>query len=452
MTRLLSLSAVTRMGILLALLLFVCGAAWAQADTSHEDDLADSAQSLPMQAPPPVNAGSYPTTFTSETESNYLRFGLTTTGSYSNNITLSEPAISGGSFSVGPTIKYDKTTVRTHYALSYSPGFTIYRISALNQTSQNVSFALQYRLSPNVTASVNESFNQTSNIFNQPNPLSVVSVSGSAPSPQQAVIPPSTNQITNGTNAQITYQCGENCLIGAGGVYSSLLFTDPPQLTNLYNLRSGTGSTFYARRIRDKYYLGASYQFQGLFSYPAGAVNAPGIHSQTQLFFGFFTAYLTPAFSVSLSAGPQHVTVTEAFLPTTRSWSPMAMVSLGWQGNRTSLAGSYSRTINSAGGLNGIFQSNIAGISGRWQMNRIWTLALSASYATYQDLLPAVFSSATRGHSFLGTVAAQRPLGEHLSVQAGYNRIQQDYQGTAYSFPTMNRAFVSLTYQFARPF
>ena len=48
--------------------------------------------------------------------------------------------------------------------LDYAPGFTLYqRTSSLNQADQNLSANFQYRLSPNLTATVAEGFQKTSN-------------------------------------------------------------------------------------------------------------------------------------------------------------------------------------------------------------------------------------------------------------------------------------------------
>jgi hypothetical protein len=428
-------------------------------DTSHAENVADSGQLLPMEAPPPVSSGSYATTFTSETESNYLHLGLTVTVAYSNNIagysgnaTGRQATTAGGGFSFWPTIAFDKSTERSHCTLNYSPGFTLYQPAGVPiQANQSVFFALQYRLSPNVTANVGESFNRTSNIFNQPNPLSAISISGAAPPPPQAVIPVTGDQRMNGTNAQITYHCGENCMIGASGAYNSLRFSSHAQVASLYNSSSGTGSTFYSRRLGGKYYLGASYQFQEVSSYQPGSPATPGVHARTQLLLGFFTVYLKPALSVSFSGGPQHFTSAQATLPATSSWSPMTMVSLGWQGGRTSLSASYSRIISGAGGLNGLFESNMAGISARWQMSRAWTMGLTASYLAYQDLIPALSPSSTRGHTSLGTASVERLLGKHISLQAGYNLIQQSYHGTVSAIPTTSRVFISVAYKFERP-
>src|SRR5271166_4043246 len=259
MTQLLSHRASFLAPACFGLLLFVSALAWSQADTNQTEDVytkpvADS----PMRVPSPVSGESYDTGFTSEAESNYLRGGLTITGAYSSNVSGGQTPVGDESYSLWPTITFDKETTRLHYALTYSPGFTIYQhFSAFNQGNQNVAFDFHYRLSPHVTASLNESFQKTSNIFNQPNPLSVISVSGSAPSPGQAIFPPAGNQLTNATNAQITYQCDENSMIGVSGTYNTLHFSNSTEATGLYGSSSGAGSAFYSRHLRGKYYLGA---------------------------------------------------------------------------------------------------------------------------------------------------------------------------------------------------
>lgn len=447
-----------RPAALLAALLLICITGSAQVGLDQAADTADPAELAPMQAPPPVSLGAYSTAFASETVSDHLQLGLTMTGSYSNNIAayssnvlVNQAAVPGESLSIWPTIALEKGTPRSHYIFNYSPGFTIYSPSSVpNQTSQNASFTGQYRLSPNITAGVGESFNQTSNIFNQPNPLDAVSISGAVPPPQQAVISAAANQRMNGTAGQVTYQCGENCLLGAGGGYDSLQYSGRTQDTGLYNSSSGMASMFYSRRLRGRYYLGTSYQFQNFSSYESGTKSGLNTNTQSHAVFAFLTIYFSPKFSLSLSEGPQHFTTTQGPLPSSRSWFPMTMVSLGWQGTRTSLSVSYSRIVTAAGGLNGLFQSDNVGVSGRWQMSRNWIMGLSTSYGQYQNLL-TLSPSATSGHTVLGTASVQRPLGEHLGLQAGYNRIQQSYRGTVSTIPTADRLFISITYQFTKP-
>jgi hypothetical protein len=377
-------------------------------------------------------------------------------GAYSSNVSGGEPPLGDESYSLWPTITFDKETTRLHYALTYSPGFTIYQhLSAINQGNQNVTFDFHYRLSPHVTVNLNESFQKTSNIFNQPNPLSVMSVSGSAPSPGQAIFPPVGNQLTNATNAEITYQCGADSMVGTGATYNTLHFSNPTEATGLYGSSSGAGSAFYSRQLRGKYYLGASYRYANISSYESGAqsTNTNNTHTQTQTVFMFFTIQLKPSLSISFSEGPQYTITTQSPLPAVKSWSPLTMVSFGWQGSRTSLAASYSRIVSGAGGLNGAFHSNSANTSARWQMSRTWSLGASASYSLYNTLTPLFVLANTGGHTASGTVSVQYQLGEHLNAQAGYNWIQQNYSGNAASstFPNTNRVFVSISYRFERP-
>src|SRR5215469_18108396 len=70
----------------LGYLLFVPTLAWSQVDTNASETDASAVVDVAMQAPPPVSGNGYDTAFTSETDSNYLRGGVTITGAYSNNI------------------------------------------------------------------------------------------------------------------------------------------------------------------------------------------------------------------------------------------------------------------------------------------------------------------------------------------------------------------------------
>jgi len=440
----------------LGLLLLVPALGWSQADTNASETDSNSGDEVAMQAPPAVSGNAYDTAFTSETESNYLRGAVTITGAYSNNITgiaTSNPT-GGASYSIWTAIELDKSTSRGHYLFSYSPGYTFYpSASRLNQPNQNATFELQYRLSPNASVSVQESFQQTSNMFTQPNPLSATVVSGSAPPPRQAIVPAVADQLTNSANAQLTYQLAENSMIGAGGTFTTLRFPNPAEVPGLYSSNSAAGTVFYTRRLLDKYYLGTTYQYQNIDSYQTGTQNLTNIRTQTQTVFFSLSIYLKPTLSVSFSVGPQHFTATQWPLPVTQSWSPLTMASIGWQGARTSLAASYSRIVTGAGGLNGAFQSNGANASARWQMTRTWSAGISASYALYNTMTPSFAQAGQRGHTLSGTASVGHPLGEHIRAQAGYSWVHQNYGGTTAisNFPNTNFTFVSISYQFARP-
>ena len=110
----------------LVCLLLVPTLAWSQMDTNASETDTSAVVDVAMQAPPPVSGNAYDTAFTSETDSNYLRAGVTITGAYSNNITgigTSNP-VGGSSFSIWSNLELYKSTSRGHYLFSYSPGYT----------------------------------------------------------------------------------------------------------------------------------------------------------------------------------------------------------------------------------------------------------------------------------------------------------------------------------------
>src|SRR5271157_4632253 len=172
----------------LGLLLLLSAYAWPQVDTNGTDAATSPGDDVPMSAPPPVSGQAYSTAFASEMQSNILRVGLTVSTSYSSDLQGGENPKGGVYYSIWPTVAFDANTARLHWILNYSPGFTFYQnISALNQSNQNVALSFQYRLSPHVAVTLQDSFQKTSNPFNQPNPLSATTVTGSAPAPNQAV-------------------------------------------------------------------------------------------------------------------------------------------------------------------------------------------------------------------------------------------------------------------------
>ncbi len=434
-------------------LLLACTSAWAQVDRNDTEIATDSTEEVQLQVPPPVSVQDYPSEFAGEAESNYLRAGFTITSAYSNDISGgggSNP-VGGMSYSIWPSLALDKTTPRLHLILNYSPGFTFYqRASAYNQFNQNFVLNLQYRLSPNLTLNLQDTFSKTSNVFDQPNPLSATVVSGSVSTPRVAVIAPVADQLNNGTSAQLTYQVSADGMVGATGTFAEIYYPNQAQASGLYNSHSEGGSAFYSRQLWDKYYIGGTYQYQNTLSYQA---TAPSTQTQTQTIFFFLSVYLQPRLSLSVSGGPQHYKATQSPLLTSQSWSPMTMVSLDWQGERTTLGVGYSRIVTGGGGLSGAYHSNTASASATWQVNRAWSTGISGSYGNYKTLTPLFLQSSPGGHTISGTASAQRLLSDHLSLQFGYSWIHQAYAGipAISSNPNVNRAFISINYQFARP-
>jgi hypothetical protein len=403
-----------------------------------------------MLAPPPVSGQAYPVAFSSESRANYLNAGITFSSAYSDNVlaTGSNP-VSDVSYSVWPTIAIDETTTRLHWVLSYAPGFTFYqRTDSRNEADHSLAFNLEYRLSPHVTASIRESFQKSSNVFNQPDQGLATGVSGSAQGDGAFLITPVADRLTNNANVGITYQFAANSMVGASGTFTNLHYPNPDQvLGELFDSASRGGSAFYSYRVSRKQYLGASYQYQDLLSYPGVGTT----QTQTHAALFFYTAYLTSRVSVSAFGGPQYAETEQPGSTVSHSLTPAAGGSLSWQARHTAVAVSYTHLVNGGGGLIGAAKSDTASVSLRQQIMKNLVGSVTGSYSNNRVLVISSFPD-TSGHSVAGTASLQRQFGPNFSVQLGYTRLHQVYGNipAISTNPDTNREWVSVSYQFTK--
>ncbi len=407
---------------------------------------SSSGDEFRMVAPPPVNGAAYPTETASESRSNYLLGGLTFNTTYTDNLLggASTKPISDISYSLWPFLDLNHITPRLRTDLTYSPGFTFYqRTSSYNQQNQNLGVDVRYRLSPHVTLSIVDSLHKFSNVFNQPDLFTPVS--GLAQNPTVAVIAPLANQLNNTGNVELTYQFSRDAMVGANGTFSNLDYSNPGQVKGLYDSAARGGLAFYSYRLAKKHYLGVAYQYQQILAYPTGGQS----QVQTQTAFAFYTVYVKPTLSLSFSGGPQHWDIV-APPPSSQSWSPAATGSFSWQARRTVLSGSYSRMVSGGGGLVGAYRANLAAASFRQVFSRNWNAGVTGSYQHLDPLL-ALFSNG--GRTVTASASVQRKVGEHFQAALGYTRLHQTYSDIAAvsAFPNVNREWISLSYQFARP-
>jgi hypothetical protein len=454
MTLLSSLKTVLALLLLCVAVVAACVPAFGQAETAATNTAATNTTSGSgddaMSVPPPVSGQSYPTEFAEDPQENYWRGGFTFSSGYSSDITGGTKPIGDENYSFWGDIAVDRVTTQSHLVLNYSPGFTVYQhTSGYDQSNQNLTLDLQYRISPAINVNVHEGLQQASSVFDQPNPLLATPVSGSVPTTGASVIAPLADQINNATTAQVTYQAGESTMLGISGNFGSLHYLNLDQATGLYNSRSAGASAFYSRQLGEKYYAGVNFQYVNFLSYQT---NSPSTQGETESLFAFLSIYLKPRLSVSISAGPQHYSAMQLPFPTAASWSPLLAVSTGWQGERATVAASYSHIVGGAGGLSGVFESSTVGTSAKFKLSRNWNAGVGAAYANNKSLTP-LFLSSYGGRTWLGTVSAQRNLGEHANLQFGYSWTNQTYQQIVAlaSSPNVNRVFFSLNYQFTRP-
>lgn len=439
-----------------ALLLMAAAPLWSQSDPVLASDAPNteipvSSDDAHMLTPPAISGEAYPIAPASESRSNYLRAAMTVNSAYSDNVlgAVSGSPVSDINYSVWPTITLDQTTTRLHTLLTYAPGFTFYqRTTGRDESDQNATIDLQYRLSPHVTFSVRDSFQRSSNVFNQPDPLSAGAVYGSGQLPTAAVISPIADRLQNTGSAGMTYQFGPSGMIGGSGIFTNLHYPDPSQVPGLYDSNSRGGSAFYSHRISKKHYAGLLYQYSRIAAFLIG----PEFDTQTHSALLFYTVYLKPALSLSFAGGAQHYEATQSPIFASRSWAPTGTASLGWQGRRTTIAAGYSHSVTGGGGLLGAFNSNAANASARWQMKHSWSLGSAASYAIYKNITPLLITANPGGHSISGTVSLQHQIGDHFNAEAGYTRLHQSFSEIAVisGAPDTNREFISISYHFDR--
>jgi hypothetical protein len=457
--------------ILLGSLLLFSAPAWSQdeprpvpvpAATGPASDASPSSDdsSSRMLTPPPVSGQSYPISLSSEERANYLRGGLAFTTAYTDNAVgpVDGHPVSDISYSISPNIALDETTPRSHLVLTYAPGFTFYqRENSLNEADENASINFQYRLSPHVTFSARDGFQKSSSVFNQPDLASAVAVSGGTEGGNFSVIAPIADRLTNTGNAGITYQFAANSMVGAGGTFTNLHYPDQAtEVPGLFDSESQSGLAFYSVRASKINYLGATYEYQRLLSFPAPGTN----ETQTHALLLFYTVYPTPRFSISVFGGPQYAEIGPQFAdigstattPASRNWNPAAGGSLSWQGHLSSLAIGYSHLITSGGGLIGAVRTDNVNASIRQQLRRMLSATVGAGYAQ-NDILAAATTAGANGHTISGTASLQQQVGQHLNLQLGYTRVHQDYSTVPVlaATPDTNREFVSISYQFSRP-
>ncbi len=194
-----------------------------------------------MQTPPPVSGQAYPTTVGSQARSNYLATGLTFVGAYDDNVVagVSTTPIRDGIYSILPVIGLNQTTPRQQLSLQYSPGFTFYQnASSLNAANQIAALNFQRRLNEHTTISLDDSFQKSSNVFNQLPSLSGGAPSGVTQSTQAQVVAPYANQLNNVANVVLSYQFSRNGMIGVGGAFTESNYSNSTEASGLNNLSS----------------------------------------------------------------------------------------------------------------------------------------------------------------------------------------------------------------------
>jgi hypothetical protein len=433
----------------LSFVLFLAVPAWPQVAPTATGGSNDNSQ---MITPPPVSGDAYSTTMESEARSNYLGFGMSVTPAYDDNLFPGNSGSQNSDFSylIGPNLSLDRTTPRQHETLRYSPAFNLYqRNSQLDAIDQGASLRYQYRVSPQTTVVAGDTFNQTSNVFDESPIFSGTAISGSTQIPTVSAIAPFAEQRSNALSGNVSYQFSQNGMIGGGASFSTFDFPNPNQAAGLSNSRTTGGSASFSRRMTATQYVGVGYQYARSFSF----LSQNQIETQTNSIAPYYTFALGKGFSFSLSGGIVRFNSTEAGTPPYAAWSPTGSASINWIRSNSALAASYSRSISSGMGLVGAYSSSVVSASESQRVTRSWSIGVVGTYSDTNNSDPLPGASGSNGSSISGSASLQRALGERFSVNFGYQRLHESY-GNISSIaanPDSDREFVSITYQISRP-
>jgi hypothetical protein len=451
--------------IQLVALFLMAGRLYAQVDPSASGG-AQADDETQMVTPPPVSSMPYPNSAGSDTRSNYMETSVAVTPAYIDNVLpganiengqpgATVTSVGAVTYSIDPSFSFDKTTPRQREQIAYNPSFSFYEptstidVSTLDAIDQSGTLQFQFGLSPHVSLNVQDSFLRTSNVFNQSYPFSD-SVSGSTLTSTPAVIAPFEEQLANTTGGGINYQFGKDAMIGAGGAFGILDFPNTSQEVNLFNSHQFGGQAYYNRRLSRGQYIGLGYQYERILSYPANGVDT----TQTYSFLPYYSLYFNRTFSLSISAGAEYVNVAPFEQPASKSWSPEADLSFGWQINRANIAASFSREVIAGGGLLGAYDSSRVAASAAWKLARTWNSAVSISYVAIDTLTtPIALSPVETGNTLSGQFTLARTIGEHFSAGFTYQHLHENYAGIAVitASPDTNREAFTISYRLRRP-
>jgi hypothetical protein len=431
----------------------------AQVEPSATGNGGGSLDESEMMTPPPVSGMPYANAPGGDTRSNYLAASVSFSPAYIENLLpgSNDLPVDAVNYSIFPSVSLDHSTPRQLEQLTYSPSFNLYQatnnpnstqIGNFDSIDQNAAVTFQYRFNPRVTFSALDSFTRTSDVFNSTY-LSSGTISGSTTSLAPTVIAPFAEQLMNTAGGLLTYQFGRNAMIGGGGSYNTFSFPNPTQAVGLYNSNGAGGNAFYNRRLSRAQYLGLQYQYARILTYPSNGVS----ETQIQSLLPFYTFYFNQAFSFSVSAGIDYVDTTAPQAPESKSWSPTAVASFGWQGKRGNLAASFSRSISTGQDLLGAYNSNSISASGGWKLARTWTGELTVAYTAIGSVTPLNISSVQSGNTLAFVGSIQRSVGERFSAGFQYQRLQENYTAIAVvsANPDSNRVSANITYQLRRP-
>lgn len=384
--------------------------------------------------------------------SNFLHGGVNVGAAYDDNPLLIANGESNTSETIFPNISIVESTSRTRWSLAYAGGLTInQKITTQNEGSQNLTFDSQFRLSPHLNLRIAENFSITTGFFDSGNGEQLVPVSGG---PNASLLAPLSTQRSTSTTVETSYHLALNDLVGASGSFYSLNFTNVPAGAALTSSETAAVTAFWLHRIYRGNWAGLSYRFQRITFDPAG-------ETRTHTFALIDTLKLANGFSMNAFAGPEYVD-NQGLVPGGGSepsqsnfWMVAGGIEGGWQSLRTSLTAGYSQTTSDGGGILGVVRLENVHANFRRELVQGWAVNLMASHGINHALTVPYADAATSINLTSAGVSLERNMNKSFGLRLGYTHDFQQQFGLPAPNPNLdahrNRAFVTLSYQWAKP-
>jgi hypothetical protein len=396
---------------------------------------------------------------------NYLDAGLSVGSTFdSNALNSSADPRSDIGYSLLPHLGLKQSLGHLDWKLSYSGGFTVHQhFSAYNQGSHDFGFDSTYKLAEHIDLLVRDHFLMTSGFFDQVNQEPGTSSGSILQQPNQSVITPLANQVSNVATVAINDQFSASSAIGGGATGFRSYYKNAPAGTTLIDTNSQTAEAYYNRRVSARHSIGVTYRFQR-FTFTPVANN-----TTANSILATYTLHFQANMTLSLFGGPQHVdtavqsVTTSVALPqiellavpaSRHFWTGTGGATYVWNGLHNGVTADVIRGVSDGGGLLGAVTLTSADVGFRRQLSRRLTSTFGFIYGQ-NDSVGLGTTAYSSLKSVSGGVSVTRQLRDNFGFTVGYRRDFQLQGNAGVSTPDANvnhnRVWVSISYQVTRP-
>ncbi len=382
---------------------------------------------------------------------NYVSGGISITQMFSDNaeLTFGQP-VSDLSYEIIPHMALVHSTTRLSYDLDAMAGFVVNRtLNERNRATESGAADLTYRLSQFVTLRLSDSFMNTTGLWSGLNPGAISAGSvGAMQQPNNSVFTYEHFR-TNSALGELTAQLSTATFAGIRGSHSYTWFPNgasSPLTGPLYDGQFFTAEAFYNHHFTVRNWAGITLRGQRF-----DLERSEG-HTDTGSVMFLYGLNIRPNASITFFAGPE-LSVTSAAqgiaAPSTtfprRLWSPATGAVFGWQGHKTTTGATFTRQINSSGGLaSAVTLTSVSGSVLR-QFGRHVELGPAFAYA---ESAPIIETQTIRTYS--GLIQFTYHLRNKYMFSGGYGRDEQQAVATNHS-ASADRVWISFCLDFVRP-